>query len=471
MVPGQTWCNGSLGFWEERVERMSKTILIRGGQVVLPNALVETNLLLSGGKIVAVDADSRSAADEIVDADGLVVLPGVIDDQVHFREPGLTHKEDLFSGSRACAAGGVTTYLEMPNTNPPAIDAPSLAWKYTRAAEVSAVNFGFYMGATESNVAELARATDIPGIKIFIGSSTGSLLVDEQAALERIFAETTLPICAHCEDETTVRRNRALVGETSDVHDHSRIRDVEAAVVATRRAIGLARKYSHRFHVLHVSTAAEIPLLSAPAPLITAEVCPHHLFFSTDDYARLGTLVQMNPSVKSKEDAAALWSALLEERIQVIATDHAPHTLEEKSQPYPKSPSGLPAVENSLALLLDAVNQGRCRLEQVVHWMCDAPARVWDLVGKGRIEVGYDADLVLVDMQARRTIKNEEQFTKSRWSPWAGQTLQGWPVRTLVGGQTAFAAGQILPDVRGARVRCDHARGGYWKTFDGIGPA
>ncbi|MCC6510984.1 MAG: dihydroorotase [Pirellulaceae bacterium] len=448
---------------------MSKTILVRGGRVVLPNGEAQTNLLLRDGKIVAVDASQRSAADEVIEAEGLIVLPGVIDDQVHFREPGLTHKEDLTTGSAAAAAGGVTTYLEMPNTNPPATDQAAIEWKYQRAAEVSQVNYGFYIGATESNVSELAAAQNVPGIKIFIGSSTGSLLVDDQLALERIFAETTLPICAHCEDETLVRQNRTRLGDQLSVADHSRIRDVEAAVVATSRALDLARRHQHRFHVLHVSTAAELPLLIDAAPYITAEVCLHHLFFSTDDYARLGTLVQMNPSLKSPRDTALLWQGLLSNRIQVIATDHAPHTLEEKSRPYPQSPSGLPAVENSLPLMLHQVHQGKCSLEQLAHWMSDAPARVWGLVGKGRIEVGYDADLVLVDPTLSRTITNESQFAKSRGSPWAGQALTGWPVRTVVGGVTAFLNGRLVDGVRGSRVRCDHARGGYWSTQSGIG--
>ncbi len=309
----------------------------------------------------------------------------------------------------------------------------------------------------------------MPGIKIFIGSSTGSLLVDSQEALERIFAETTLPICAHCEDESTVRRNKERLGDQLTVQDHSRIRDSEAAVIATSRAIDLARRHKHRFHVLHVSSAAELPLLLDPAPYITAEICLHHVFFSTEDYARLGTLVQMNPSLKSPADKRALWQALHSGRIQVIATDHAPHTLEEKSKPYPQSPSGLPAVENSLALMLDQAHQGRCTLEQIAHWMCDAPARVWGLVGKGRIEVGYDADLAIVDLNLTKTITNESQFTKSRWSPWAGQTLTGWPVQTIVNGQTTFLKGALIEGIRGARVRCDHARGGYWSTPGGIG--
>jgi dihydroorotase len=460
----------------------SKRVLIRGGRVVLPHGTVETNLLLEAvgadgqgsGKIVAIDASAKSACDEIIEAAGMVVLPGVVDDQVHFREPGLTHKEDLTTGSAACAAGGVTTYLEMPNTQPPATTREELERKYTRAAEISHVNFGFYIGATEDNVPELQAATNVPGIKIFIGSSTGSLLVDRQSALERIFAETSLPICAHCEDEATVKANRAALGDNLTVADHSRIRNSEAAVIATSRAIDLARAHNHRFHVLHVSSAAELPLLIHPEPLITAEICLHHVFFSTDDYARLGTLVQMNPSLKSPADMRALWEALHSGRIQVIATDHAPHTLEEKAQPYPKSPSGLPAVENSLALMLDQHHRGRCTLEQIAHWMCDAPARVWGLVGKGRIAAGYDADLAIVDLGLTRTIDNAQQFTKSRWSPWAGCTLTGWPVRTIVGGQTVYHNGQLARAAdgsgpRGRRVRCDHNRGGYWATPDGIG--
>lgn len=447
----------------------SRRTLIRYADVVLSGSVVATNVLIEAGKIIAVDASPQTAADEVIDAQGLVLLPGVIDDQVHFRDPGLTHKEDLQSGSRACAAGGVTTYLEMPNTQPPATDVATLQAKYDRAAQVSSVNFGFYIGATEDNVAELQRAQHAPGIKIFIGSSTGNLLVDSQAALERIFAETTLPICAHCEDEATVRANRARLGDQLTVHDHSRIRDVAAAVIATRRAIDLAQRHQHRFHVLHVSTAEEIPLVAAAGPMITAEVCPHHLFFSTEDYDRLGTQVQMNPSVKSPDDARQLWYALLSGAIQVIATDHAPHTWQEKQADYPNSPSGLPAVENSLALLLDQANQQRCSLPQIASWMSDAPARVWGLVGKGRIAVGYDADLVLVDMSQRTTIRNSQQWTRSGWSPWDGQTLQGWPVRTLVAGQTVFHAGRLDDSLRGTAVICDHSRGGFWNTPDGIG--
>lgn len=438
--------------------------LISGATCVLPSGLSRSNVLIEGSKILDLDPPSTAAVDEVVRADGMHLIPGVVDDQVHFREPGLTHKEDLYTASRACAKGGVTSFLEMPNTNPTTTTCQRLAEKLELASTKCLVNYGFYIGATPNNVDELRAARRTPGIKIFIGSSTGDLLVDQQAALEQIFAETTLPICAHCEDEATVRANREALQGGKSFADHSRIRDEKAAVIAVKRSIDLAFRHNHRFHVLHVSTGAETQLLRDHRDLITAEACPHHLFFNVDDYERLGSLVQMNPSIKTAADNAELWKALGDGRLQVIATDHAPHTLEEKRQPYPKSPSGLPAVENSLALMLDSVHRGLCTVEQVVHWMCDAPARVWDLVGKGRITPGYDADLVLIDLQKSQTIHNDQQETKCRWSPWDGVTLTGWPVRTWVMGQTVFADGKINDQIRGSEIQFDHDRGGYWKT-------
>ncbi|HEX6987624.1 MAG TPA: dihydroorotase [Planctomycetaceae bacterium] len=439
-------------------------LLIKNATCVLPTGPADVNVLVEDGIILGVDPPATVRVDETFDAAGKHLIPGVIDDQVHFREPGLTHKEDLRTGSMACAKGGVTTFLEMPNTKPATTTRERLAEKLALAASKCLVNYGFYIGATAENLDELKAADRTPGIKIFIGSSTGDLLVDAQAALERIFAETTLPICAHCEDEATVRANAARLGGGHEVTDHSRIRDHAAAEIATKRSIDLAVRHRHRFHVLHVSTAVETELLREHHGLITAEACPHHLFFSVDDYERLGTRIQMNPSVKTREDNAALWAALLDGRIQVIATDHAPHTLEEKAKPYPQSPSGLPAVENSLALMLNEVNRGRCTLEQVVHWMCDAPARVWDVVGKGRIAEGYDADLVLIDLHKTATIRDEQQATKSRWSPWDGVTLTGWPTHTWVGGRLVYAEGRFDESVRGTEARYDHARGGYWAT-------
>ena len=438
--------------------------LIKNAQVVLLTGIESVSVLIENDRIAVVDAAAHTRADEILDATGLHLLPGVIDDQVHFREPGLTHKEDLSTASQACAKGGITTYLEMPNTIPTTTSRERLAEKCALAAEKSLVNYGFYIGATPNNIDELRLAIDTPGIKIFIGSSTGDLLVDSQEALERIFAETALPLTAHCEDETTVQANKARFAGTSDVADHSRIRDVPAAVTATRRALDLAHRHNHRFHVLHVSTGAEIELLSDHRGLITGEACPHHLFFNTGDYQRLGTLLQANPSVKSALDNTQLWQALKSGAIQVVATDHAPHTLEEKQQPYPQSPSGMPCVENSLALLLNQVHLGNCTLEQVVHWMCDAPARVWDIVGKGRITEGYDADLVLVDLSLTQEVRNEEQITKCGWSAWHGEKLTGWPVRTWVMGSEVYRAGSFNLECRGQAAQFDHARGGYWAT-------
>ena len=443
---------------------MPRRTLIQGATVVLPGETARTSVLIDDGQIAAVGAAAHSRADEVVDATGLHLLPGVIDDQVHFRDPGLTHKEDLRTGSRACAAGGVTSFLEMPNTVPQTITVDALTAKLARADRRCAVNYGFYIGATTDNLAELRRASRTPGIKIFMGSSTGNMLVDDQECLEAIFAETTLPITAHCEDESTVHANAATLDGPLTIHDHSRIRDHRAAVTATLRGIDLARRHGHRFHVLHVSTAEEAGILAERHDLITAEACPHHLFFDVSDYGRLGTLAQMNPSLKTAEDRAALWRGLKEGVIQIIATDHAPHTLEEKDVPYPGSPSGVPAVEVVLPLMLNEVHRGTCTLLELAAWMSDGPARIWDIVGKGRIEEGYDADLVLVDMEMERPVRNEEQRTKCGWSPWHGTLLKGWPVRTWVGGRTVFAERRVTTQPLGRELVFDHARGGYWAT-------
>lgn len=438
--------------------------LIKNAMTVLPTGTSTTSVLIDGSRIERIGPGMDEEADRIVDAEGLYLIPGVIDDQVHFREPGLTQKEDLAHATRACAKGGVTSFLEMPNTNPTTTTVDRLSEKLELASTRCLVNYGFYIGATPDNLAELKEAERTPGIKIFIGSSTGDLLVDSQDALERIFAETTLPLTAHCEDEATVRANAAKYASSTEVADHSRVRDHQAAIVATRRALDLAHRHQHRFHVLHVSTAQEARLMSEADPWVTAEVCPHHLFFNVDDYPRLGSLIKMNPSIKTLDDNRELWEALLDGRIQVIATDHAPHTLEEKRLPYPACPSGLPAVENSLALMLHQVNLGRCTIEQIVQWMCAAPAQVWDIVNKGRIEPGYDADLVLIDLQREAMIRSEEQQTKCRWSPWDGQTLTGWPVRTWVMGHEVFhdvgEGPQFDLTRRGDELVFDHSRNG-----------
>ncbi len=438
--------------------------LFRNAEAVIGREVVRTNVLVEGSTIVAVDAPASATADEVVDCTGLHLLPGVVDDQVHFRDPGITHKEDLFTASCACAAGGVTSFLEMPNTIPNTVSQAALEAKLALASRKSVVNYGFFVGATETNTAELKHAHRTPGIKIFIGSSTGNLLVDEQEALERIFAETSLTICVHAEDETLLQANKARIGETSDLHDHSRIRNHEVAMIATRRAMDLAFRHKHPLHVLHVSTGDETDVLAEHRNLVTAEACVHHIFLSVDDYDRLGTLAQMNPSLKNRDDNRRIWQALKDRRLQVIATDHAPHLLSEKARPYPQSPSGVPGVQTMLPMLLNQVAAGECSLVDVVEWMCEAPARVWDMVGKGRIAVGADADLVLVDMKKVHEVRNEEQLTKCGWSVWAGRSLTGWPIATWVMGRQVYRDGRVLTDHRGAEIQYDHGRGGYWAT-------
>lgn len=450
---------------------MARRALIRNAQVVLPGETARTSVLLEDGRIAAVDAPRGVRADETVDAAGLHLLPGVIDAHVHFRDPGLTHKEDLASGSRACAAGGVTSFLEMPNTVPQTTTVEALEAKLALASRKSVVNYGFYVGATRDNLAELQRASGTPevrsrtpGIKVFLGSSTGNMLLDDPERLEAVFARTTLPIAAHCEDEATVKANMARLeglGRPLTVRDHSRVRDAKAALRATKRAVALARRHQRRLHVLHVSTADEAAFLADAGPFVTAEACPHHLFLDESDYDRLGALAQMNPALKARADRAALWRALRDGTLQMVATDHAPHTLAEKAAPYPASPSGVPAVEVALPLVLDQVARGRCGLRDVVRWMCEGPARTWKMADKGSIQAGMDADLVLVDLSMEREVRNEEQFTKCGWSPWHGTRLTGWPVRTWVGGRTVFVSdranprGRVDPEPRGREIAFD----------------
>lgn len=447
-------------------------ILIKNAHVVLPTGIAQTSVLIENQTIADIDPAVQVKADTTIDATNLHLLPGVIDDQVHFREPGLTEKEDLQHATRACAKGGVTSFLEMPNTNPTTTTVQRLDEKLELASQKCLVNYGFYIGATPNNLDELKQAQRTPGIKIFIGSSTGDLLVDDQAALESIFAETDLPITAHCEDEATIKANMKRYYGSANVRDHSKIRDHAAAIRSTRRALDLAKRHNHRFHVLHVSTGDELTFIRQHDDIITAEVCPHHLFFNIDDYDRLGSRIKMNPSIKTAADNQRLWDALLEGVIQIIATDHAPHTLEEKALPFPECPSGLPAVENSLALLLDRVNRGLCTLEQVVHWMCEGPALVWDILNKGKIQRGYDADLVLVDMDLSLQVLDKYQLTKSKWSPWHRQTLQGWPVRTFVMGKEVFKREDDRHSIslgqkaHGHEIKFDHKLGGYWKNVN-----
>lgn len=429
-------------------------LLVRNARIALPSGeLYHGDLLTENGRIAAIDRDLDLPADEVIAAQGHVLLPGVMDPQVHFREPGNEHKEDLATGSRAAAKGGVTSFLEMPNTSPPTTTRAALADKLARAAEKSVVNYGFFIGATPENVDELVAADGACGIKIFMGASTGSLLVDKEEDLERIFAHGHRLIAVHAEDEGRIRARRAEFADSCDPADHSRIRDNESALLATQRAVALAEKYQRRLHLLHLSTAEEVAFLRAhKAPFITCEAIPNHLFLNTDAYARKGPLVQMNPPIRSEADRLALWDGLHRGDIDCIATDHAPHTLEEKALGYPRSPAGMPGVETSLPLMLTAMRDGHCSLAELQRWMCLNPARLYGVAHKGKIAIGWDADLVLVDMVHEKPVRNEEMWTKVHWSPFAGWSLTGWPQVTIVGGRVVYADGSIRPGAHGAAL-------------------
>lgn len=440
--------------------------LIKNATVILPDGPQKTSVLIDGAQIADIDPAESVKVDETVYAYGMTLIPGVIDAHVHMRDPGLTAKEDLRSGSRACAKGGITTFLEMPNTNPATVSQKLLEEKLTLAANKSIVNYGFFIGATLQNIDELKKASRTPGIKIYMGSSTGDMALTDPGLLEAIFAETKLPIAVHAEDETIIEKMKQELAGTRNVVDHSKIRSVEAEVASIKRACALAREYKHRLHICHVSAGASVDIFEDHADVITAEVTPHHLFLNVDDYLNLGTLAQMNPSLKTQEDNEALFQALLDDKIQIVATDHAPHTWEEKCGRYPETPSGVPGVDTALPLMLDMVAKDKCTMEDVVHWMCEGPALVWDILEKGRIEVGYDADLVLIDMNKTQVIHGPSMESKCRWTPFEGREVTGWPVRTWVCGKEVYRDGKFDESRMGVEAMFDHSRGGYWEGVE-----
>ena len=430
-------------------------LFIRHARILLPTGeFVVGDIQTCGREIVHVAPEIpasqvRAAAKEI-DAQGLTLLPGVIDPQVHFREPGLEHKEDLFTASSACARGGVTSFLEMPNTRPLTITQEALDDKLRRAAEKCLVNYGFFIGATPENLPALLDAQPTCGIKIFMGSAHGHLLVEHEAALEPIFAKGARLIAVHAEDQARINQRRKEFAEITDPAIHSKIQDNQAALNATQLALRLSKKYQRRLHILHLSTAEEANLLRQDKPSwVTAEVTPQHLLLNTDAYEKIGTLAQMNPPLRSRHDNEVLWQALLDGVIDFIATDHAPHTLEEKAKGYPNTPSGMPGGETSLPLMLTQAMQGRCSVAQVSNWMSTAVAKAYGIPKKGAIAPGYDADLILVDLDNYRPVLREELLTKCGWSPFEGWNLTGWPVMTIVGGQIVYEKGQLNTNVRG----------------------
>ncbi|MGB7488274.1 MAG: dihydroorotase, partial [Phormidesmis sp.] len=377
-----------------------------------------------------------------------------IDPQVHFRDPGLEHKEDLFTATCACARGGVTSFLEMPNTLPLTTTQPVLTDKLAIAAAKSLVNYGFFIGATAENLDDLRTANPTCGIKIFMGSAHGPLSVDTAETIEPIFAVGDRLIAVHAESQARIMERREQFAGETDPATHTKVQDNETALIATKMALSFSKKYQRRLHILHMSTGEEAELLRADKPSwVTAEVTPQHLLLDISAYDKLGTLAQMNPPLKYPRDREILWQALLDGVIDFIATDHAPHTLAEKAKGYPNAPSGMPGVETSLPLMLTQTKENRCTVAQVSHWMSTAVAAAYKIPNKGLIEPGFDADLVLVDLVTYRPVLREELQTKCGWSPFEGWNLTGWPVVTIVGGQVVYDRGQINADVRGQALQ------------------
>jgi dihydroorotase len=432
------------------------SLLIRRARIILPNGEWMVGDVLTRDRIITEVAPQISTAEPTIeiDASGLTLLPGVIDPQVHFREPGLEYKENLFTASCACAKGGVTSFLEMPNTRPLTTTQQTLDDKLQRASQKCLVNYGFFIGATSENLADILSVSPTPGIKIFMGSMHGQLLVDTEAGLEAIFSQGSRLIAVHAENQARINQRRQEFAGITDPAIHSQIQDNQAALEATQLALKLSRKYQRRLHILHMSTAEEAELLRQDKPSwVTCEVTPQHLLMNTSAYAKIGTLAQMNPPLRSHHDNEVLWQALRDGIIDFIATDHAPHTLEEKAQPYPKSPSGMPGVETSLALMLTAAMDGKCTVAQVVNWMSTAVAKAYGIANKGAIEPGYDADLVLVDLDNYRPVLRQELFSKCGWSPFEGWNLTGWAHTTIVGGQIVYQDGILCTGVRGRALQ------------------
>ncbi len=439
--------------------------LIRNAQIVNEGQIFRSDVFIKDGFIAQISNTIEASADIIIDADGKYLIPGVIDDQVHFREPGLTHKAEIYTESKAAVAGGITSFMEMPNTNPQTLTQELLEEKYKRASEVSLANYSFFMGASNDNLEEVLKTNprNVGAVKIFMGSSTGNMLVDNRVVLEKIFKESKMLIAVHCEDEETVKANAELArqefGEDVPIEEHPKIRSVEACYKSSSMAIELAKKHDTRLHVFHLSTAKEIELFRNDIPLeekrITAEVCIHHLWFDDSQYAEKGTHIKWNPAVKSKRDRDQLFQALLDDKLDIIATDHAPHTLEEKDNTYFKAPSGGPLVQHALSAMLEFYHQGKISLEKVVEKMCHAPAVCFQLEGRGFIRKGYAADLVLVDLENPWEVSKENILYKCKWSPFEGTTFQSKVTHTWINGHLAFKGGHFDESQKGQRLLFD----------------
>ena len=440
-------------------------ILIKNAQIVNEGKIYKSDVLIEDKIIKKIEAEITIEAEQIIDAKGLYLLPGVIDDQVHFREPGLTHKATIYTESKAAVAGGITSFMEMPNTNPQALTQELLEGKYQIASETSIANYSFFMGVSNDNLEEVLKTDPktVGAIKIFMGSSTGNMLVDNKSVLEEIFSKSPMLIAVHCEDEQTIQKNtikaKKKFGEDVPIAEHPNIRSAEACYKSSSMAVELAKKHNTRLHVFHLSTEKEISLFDNTLPLaekqITAEVCIHHLWFSDRDYDEKGVLIKWNPAVKKESDKNALFQALLDGKLDVIASDHAPHTLEEKSNTYFKAPSGGPLVQHALPAMLAFANQGEISLEKVVEKMCHNPAICFRVKNRGFIREGYFADLVLVDLNKPWEVNKDNILYKCGWSPFEGETFNAQITHTFINGHIAYKYGDFDETRRGMRLTFD----------------
>jgi len=443
---------------------MINTVLIKNVHIVNEGSIINGDVLIEDDRIreVAESISAKSGDTMIIDGDGCYLLPGMIDDQVHFREPGLTHKANIETESKAAAAGGITTFIEMPNTVPQATTIELLEEKFDRAAATSWVNYSFMFGGTNDNLEEILKVdkTKVAGLKLFLGSSTGNMLVDDPAVLEEIFSKTDLLISVHCEDEGTIQTNlekyQSEYGDDIPMELHPIIRSEEACYLSSSKAIELAKKTGARLHVFHLSTAKETALFGKKKKLadkkITSEVCIHHLWFTDKDYAEKGSLIKWNPAVKTQKDKDGLWKALLEDRIDVIATDHAPHTMEEKNNPYTTAPSGGPLVQHAMVALLEMYHKGVISLEKIVEKTAHNPAILFEIKDRGYIREGYKADLVLVDLNAPWAVNSENILYKCGWSPFEGTTFTSRITHTFVNGKIAYQNQKFPNRTHGERI-------------------
>ncbi len=439
------------------------TILIRNAKLVNEGKTFRADVFIRNGFIEKIDTNGIAMpADKLINAEGKFLLPGVIDDQVHFRDPGLTNKGDLYTESKAAVAGGVTSFMDQPNTIPNAVTLDLLEEKYTRASQCSLANYSFFMGTTNKNLNELLKVdeTKICGVKMFLGSSTGDMLVDDPIALENIFKNVKTLIAAHCEDDPMIKQNQAKYiaefGEGLSVKYHPLIRSEEACFKSSSFAVALAKKHNTRFHIFHLSTAKELELLRNDIPLnekrITAEACIHHLWFSDKDYEEKGNFIKWNPSIKTAADREAIFNAMLDGRIDVIATDHAPHTIEEKNQTYLKAPSGGPLIQHSLNAMLEFYHRGKISLEKIVEKMCHNVAILFEIDRRGFIREGFYADLVLVDLKKEYTVTKENILAKCGWSPFEGTTFHSMITHTIVNGHLVYENGVFDESKKGKRL-------------------